>query len=170
MIRGQGAGKQGTAAAGTTAPALRRRYRNKAELFAGVIGSLRAAEPATDGLPDSPDLKVLSSMLIGSFYGRYATDARHPRRPAGRRGDPRGEVPGRDRAVDRGLRPGASGKHLGLAPQRRTVPAATTFAPAFDRIDADELDDACYGWLNRLIVTSDTGLLHPPGTVVSPHR
>lgn len=50
------------------------------------------------------------------------------------------------------------------------MPAATTFAPAFDRIDADELDDACYGWLNRLIVTSDTGLLHPPGTVVSPHR
>src|SRR4051812_49961948 len=33
------------AAAGTTVPTLRRRYRNKAELVAAVIGSLRVEEP-----------------------------------------------------------------------------------------------------------------------------
>src|SRR6266702_491502 len=33
------------AAAGTTVPSLRRRYRNKAELVAAVIGSLRVEEP-----------------------------------------------------------------------------------------------------------------------------
>jgi AcrR family transcriptional regulator len=130
------------AAAGTTVPSLRRRYRNKAELAAAVIGSLRveelpadAASPrahalailenfhsnlraipalailgsllaeeerhpellrlfktrlveprrallrqalAAGGLPDSADLDALTSMLIGSFYGRYVTIAGIP--------------------------------------------------------------------------------------------
>ncbi|MDH6133132.1 AcrR family transcriptional regulator [Kitasatospora sp. MAA4] len=124
-------------AAGTTTPSLRRRYRNKAELVAAVIGSLRVEEPpsgaptprahalailenfhsnlraipalailgsllaeeerhpellhlfktriveprrellrqalAAGDLPYSADLDALTSMLIGSFYGRYVT-------------------------------------------------------------------------------------------------
>jgi AcrR family transcriptional regulator len=130
------------AAAGTTTPSLRRRYRNKAELVAAVIGSLRVEEPpagapsprahalailenfhsnlqaipalailgsllveeerhpellrlfrtrlveprrallrqalAAGGLPESADLDALTSMLIGSFYGRYVTIAGIP--------------------------------------------------------------------------------------------
>ncbi len=130
------------AAAGTTVPSLRRRYRNKAELAAAVIGSLRVEEPpagaltprahalailenfhrnlravpalailgsllaeeerhpellhlfktrlveprrallrqalAAGDLPDAADLDVLTSMLIGSFYGRYVTVAGIP--------------------------------------------------------------------------------------------
>jgi AcrR family transcriptional regulator len=130
------------AAAGTTVPSLRRRYQNKAELTAAVIGSLRVQEPpasaptprahalailenfhhnlqaipalailgsllaeeerhpellrlfktrlveprrallrhalAAGGLPGSPDLDALTSMLIGSFYGRYVTLAGIP--------------------------------------------------------------------------------------------
>jgi AcrR family transcriptional regulator len=130
------------AAAGTTVPSLRRRYRGKAELVAAVIGSLRVedlpagaptprahalailqnfhtnlravpamailgsllaeeerhpellhlfktglVEPrramlrqalAAGGLPDSADLDALTSMLIGSFYGRYVTIAGIP--------------------------------------------------------------------------------------------
>jgi AcrR family transcriptional regulator len=130
------------AAAGTTVPSLRRRYQNKAELVAGVIGSLRVEEPpagapsprahalailenfhsnlraipalailgsllveeerhpellhlfetrlveprrallrqalAAGDLPDSADLDALTSMLIGSFYGRYVTVAGIP--------------------------------------------------------------------------------------------
>jgi AcrR family transcriptional regulator len=130
------------AAAGTTVPSLRRRYPNKAELVAAVIGSLRVEEPpasaptprahalailenfhsnmraipalailgsllAEDGrhpellhlfktriveprrallrqalasgdLPDSTDLDALTSMLVGSFYGRYITIAGIP--------------------------------------------------------------------------------------------
>ena len=130
------------AAAGTTTPSLRRRYRNKAELVAAVIGSLRVEEPpdsaptprahalailenfhgnlkatpalavlgtllaeeqrhpellhlfktriveprrallrqalTAGGLPDSADPDVLTSMLIGSFYGRYVTVAGIP--------------------------------------------------------------------------------------------
>jgi AcrR family transcriptional regulator len=130
------------AAAGTTAPSLRRRYRNKAELAAAVIGWLRIEEPAADaptprahalailenllgnlratpamavlgsllaeeerhpellhlfktrlveprrallrqalaagGLPEPADLDALTSMLIGSFYGRYLTIAGLP--------------------------------------------------------------------------------------------
>jgi AcrR family transcriptional regulator len=129
------------AAAGTTVPSLRRRYRNKAELAAAVIGSLRVEEPPASaatprahalailenfhsnlrampalailgsllaeegrhpellhlfktclveprrallrqalaaGLPDSADLDALTSMLIGSFYGRYVTIAGIP--------------------------------------------------------------------------------------------
>ena len=130
------------AAAGTTTPSLRRRYRNKAELVAAVIGALRVEEPPTGAptprahalailenfhgnvrampamailgsllaeeerhpellhlfktriveprrallrqalaagdLPDSADLDVLTSMLIGSFYGRYVTIAGIP--------------------------------------------------------------------------------------------
>lgn len=130
------------AAAGTTVPSLRRRYRDKAELAAAVIGSLRVQDPpataptprahalailenfhanlratpamailgsllaeeerhpellrlfkarlveprrallrqalAAGGLPDSVDLDALTSMLIGSFYGRYVTLAGIP--------------------------------------------------------------------------------------------
>jgi AcrR family transcriptional regulator len=130
------------AAAGTTTPSLRRRYRNKAELVAAVIGSLRVEEPPADSpsprahalailenfhrnlraipalailgsllaeeerqpellhlfktriveprrvllrqalaagdLADSADLDALTSMLIGSFYGRYVTIAGIP--------------------------------------------------------------------------------------------
>lgn len=125
------------AAAGTTTPSLRRRYRNKADLVAAVIGSLRAEDPPDDAatprahalailenfhgnlraipamailgsllaeeerhpellhvfktrlveprrallrqaladgeLPGHADLDALTSMLIGSFYGRYVT-------------------------------------------------------------------------------------------------
>jgi AcrR family transcriptional regulator len=81
------------AAAGTTVPSLRRRYRNKAELVAAVIGSLRVDEPPA-GAP-SPrahalailenfhsnlfaDLDALTGMLIGSFYARYVTIAGIP--------------------------------------------------------------------------------------------
>ena len=130
------------AAAGTTVPSLRRRFRNKAELAAAVIASLRVADPppsaptprahalailenfhsnlrltpamailgsllaeeerhpellglfktrlveprrallrqalAAGDLPDSADLDALTSMLIGSFYGRYVTTAGIP--------------------------------------------------------------------------------------------
>jgi AcrR family transcriptional regulator len=130
------------AGAGTTAPSLRRRYSNKAELAAAVIGSLRVEEPpasaptprahalailenfhsnlrampalailgsllaeeerhpellhlfktriveprrallrqalAAGDLPDSADLDALTSMLVGSFYGRYVTIAGIP--------------------------------------------------------------------------------------------
>jgi AcrR family transcriptional regulator len=130
------------AGAGTTVPSLRRRYRDKAELAAAVIGALRAEDPpagaptprahalailenflrnlrstaalailgsllaeeerhpellrlfktrlaeprrallrqalAAGGLPASADLDVLTSMLIGSFYGRYLTTAGIP--------------------------------------------------------------------------------------------
>jgi AcrR family transcriptional regulator len=130
------------AAAGTTVPSLRRRYRDKAELAATVIGSLRVEEPpasapsprahalailenfhrnlraipalailgsllaeeerhpellrlfktrlveprrallrqalAAGDLPGSADLDALTSMLIGSFYGRYVTMAGIP--------------------------------------------------------------------------------------------
>jgi AcrR family transcriptional regulator len=130
------------AAAGTTVPSLRRRYRNKAELVAAVIGSLRVEEPpatartprahalailenfhsnlraipalailgsllveeerhpelldlfktrlveprrallrqalAAGNLPESTDLDALTSMLVGSFYGRYVTLAGIP--------------------------------------------------------------------------------------------
>ena len=130
------------AAAGTTAPSLRRRYAGKAELAAAVIGSLRVEDPpagaptprahalailenfhrnlrstpalaivgsllaeeerhpellqlfktrlveprrallrhalAAGDLPESADLDALTSMLIGSFYGRYLTTAGLP--------------------------------------------------------------------------------------------
>jgi AcrR family transcriptional regulator len=130
------------AAAGTTVPSLRRRYRNKAELAAAVIGSLRVEDPPATGptprahalailqnfhanlratpalailgsllaeeerhpellhlfktrlveprrallrqalaagdLPDSTDFDALTSMLVGSFYGRYVTMAGIP--------------------------------------------------------------------------------------------
>src|ERR1700733_4070165 len=130
------------AAAATTVPSLRRRYRNKAELVAAVIGSLRVEDPppsapsprahalailenfhrnlraipalailgsllaeeerhpellrlfktrlveprrallrqalAAGDLPGSADLDALTSMLIGSFYGRYVTMAGIP--------------------------------------------------------------------------------------------
>jgi len=130
------------AAAGTTVPSLRRRYRNKTELVAAVIASLRVEEPpataptprdhalailenflgnlrampalailgsllteeerhpelldlfktrlveprrallrqalAAGDLPDSTDLDLLTSMLIGSFYGQYLTTAGIP--------------------------------------------------------------------------------------------
>jgi AcrR family transcriptional regulator len=159
------------AAAGTTVPSLRRRYQNKAELAAAVIGSLRVEDPpaaaatprahalailenflgnlravpalailgsllaeeerhpellrlfktrlveprrallrealAAGDLQDSADLDALTSMLIGSFYGRYVTIAGIPDDwpdrvlsviwpPDGRRGRKHGRIaPGR---------------------------------------------------------------------------
>lgn len=85
------------AAAGTTVPAVRRRFGSKASVAVAVIDSLRAESmPAESGpprsralavlpalrralaegissgqLPDSADSDVLASMLIGSFYARY---------------------------------------------------------------------------------------------------
>ena len=75
------------AAAGTTVPSLRRRYRNKAELAAAVIGSLRVEEPPAgaptprahalailenfhSNLRATPALAVLGSLL--------AEEERHP--------------------------------------------------------------------------------------------
>jgi AcrR family transcriptional regulator len=59
------------AAAGTNAPSLRRRYRNKAELAAAVISSLRVEEPpATAPTPRAPALAILGSLL--------AEEERHP--------------------------------------------------------------------------------------------
>jgi hypothetical protein len=49
-------------------PSLRRRYRNKADLAAAVIGSLRVEEPPADA-PD-PALAILGSLL--------AEEERHP--------------------------------------------------------------------------------------------
>jgi AcrR family transcriptional regulator len=130
------------AGAGTTVPSLRRRYRDKAQLAAAVIGSLRVEDLPADALTPRahalailenfhrnlraipalailgsllaeeerhpellhlfkthiveprrtllrealaagelsgwPDLDVLTSMLIGSFYGRYVTLAGIP--------------------------------------------------------------------------------------------
>ncbi|GAA1961054.1 TetR/AcrR family transcriptional regulator [Kitasatospora viridis] len=75
------------AAAGTTVPSLRRRYRSKAELAAAVIGSLRVEEPPAtaptprayalailrnfhDNLRGAPGLAILGSLL--------AEEDRHP--------------------------------------------------------------------------------------------
>jgi len=53
------------AAAGTTTPSLRRRYRNKAELVAAVIGSLRVEEP-----PDSaPTPRAHALAILENFHG-----------------------------------------------------------------------------------------------------
>jgi AcrR family transcriptional regulator len=75
------------AAAGTTVPSLRRRYRNKAELVSRVIGSLRVEEPpAAAATPRAHALAVLENFhgnlraipalaILGSLL---AEEARHP--------------------------------------------------------------------------------------------
>ena len=75
------------AAAGTTAPSLRRRYRNKAELAAVVIGSLRVEEPPADApTPRAHALAILENFhhnlravpalaILGSLL---AEEERHP--------------------------------------------------------------------------------------------
>src|SRR5690349_18330550 len=75
------------AAAGTTVPSLRRRYQNKAELVAAVIGSLRVAEPPADAsTPRAHALAVLENFhsnlraipalaILGSLL---AEEERHP--------------------------------------------------------------------------------------------
>jgi AcrR family transcriptional regulator len=75
------------AAAGTTVPSLRRRYRNKAELVAGVIGSLRVEEPPADApTPRAHALAILENFhsnlraipalaILGSLL---AEEERHP--------------------------------------------------------------------------------------------
>src|SRR6266487_4459664 len=75
------------AAAGTTAPSLRRRYRNKAELVAAVIGSLRVEEPPADApTPRAHALAILQNFhsnlraipalaILGSLL---AEEERHP--------------------------------------------------------------------------------------------
>src|SRR5690348_18019460 len=52
------------AAAGTTVPSLRRRYRNKEELAAAVISSLRVAEPPAGApTPRAYALAILRNFL-----------------------------------------------------------------------------------------------------------
>jgi AcrR family transcriptional regulator len=75
------------AAAGTTVPSLRRRYRTKAELVAAVIGALRVAEPPVDApTPRAHALAVLENFhsnlraipalaILGSLL---AEEERHP--------------------------------------------------------------------------------------------
>ena len=73
--------------AGTTVPSLRRRYRNKAELVAVVIGSLRVEEPPADApTPRAHALAILENFhsnlraipalaILGSLL---AEEERHP--------------------------------------------------------------------------------------------
>jgi AcrR family transcriptional regulator len=75
------------AAAGTTVPSLRRRYRNKAELVADVVGSLRVEEPPTEApTPRAHALAILENFhsnlraipalaILGSLL---AEEERHP--------------------------------------------------------------------------------------------
>ncbi|MEZ0113572.1 AcrR family transcriptional regulator [Catenulispora sp. EB89] len=75
------------AAAGTTVPSLRRRFRNKAHLVAVVIGSLRVEEPPTEApTPRDHALAILQNFhsnlrampamaILGSLL---AEEARHP--------------------------------------------------------------------------------------------
>ena len=75
------------AAAGTTVPSLRRRYRNKAELVAAVIGSLRVQEPPESAAsPRAHALAILENFhsnlratpalaILGSLL---AEEQRHP--------------------------------------------------------------------------------------------
>jgi AcrR family transcriptional regulator len=75
------------AAAGTTVPSLRRRYRTKAELVAAVISSLRVEEPPADApTPRAHALAVLENFhsnlrampalaILGSLL---AEEERHP--------------------------------------------------------------------------------------------
>ena len=51
-------------AAGTTVPSLRRRYRNKAELVAVVIGSLRVEEPPAD----APTPRAHALAILENFH------------------------------------------------------------------------------------------------------
>ena len=74
-------------AAGTTVPSLRRRYRNKAELVAAVISSVRVEEPPTAALtPRAHALAILQNFhsnmravpalaILGSLL---AEEERHP--------------------------------------------------------------------------------------------
>jgi AcrR family transcriptional regulator len=52
------------AAAGTTTPSLRRRYRNKAELVAAVIGALRVEEPPAD----APTPRAHALAILENFH------------------------------------------------------------------------------------------------------
>ncbi|WP_019926285.1 TetR/AcrR family transcriptional regulator [Nocardia sp. BMG111209] len=75
------------AAAGTTTPSLRRRYRNKAELVAAVVDSLRVEEPPADAAtPRAHALAILTNFhdnlraipamaILGSLL---AEEERHP--------------------------------------------------------------------------------------------
>jgi AcrR family transcriptional regulator len=75
------------AAAGTTVPSLRRRYQNKAELTAAVIGSLRVEEPPAEApTPRAHALAILENFhhnlraipalaILGSLL---AEEERHP--------------------------------------------------------------------------------------------
>jgi AcrR family transcriptional regulator len=80
-------GESVASAAGTTVPSLRRRYRNKAELVAVVIGSLRVEEPPADAAtPRAHALAILENFhsnlraipalaILGSLL---AEEERHP--------------------------------------------------------------------------------------------
>jgi AcrR family transcriptional regulator len=52
------------AAAGTTTPSLRRRYRNKADLVAAVIGSLRVEEPPAG----APTTRAHALAILENFH------------------------------------------------------------------------------------------------------
>jgi len=75
------------ATAGTTVPSLRRRYRNKAELVATVIGSLRVEEPPASGAtPREHALAILRNFhanlhavpAMGILGSLLAEEERHP--------------------------------------------------------------------------------------------
>ncbi|GAA1234952.1 TetR/AcrR family transcriptional regulator [Kitasatospora nipponensis] len=51
--------------AGTTVPSLRRRYRDKAELVAAVIGSLRVEDPPAD----APTPRAHALAILENFHG-----------------------------------------------------------------------------------------------------
>lgn len=53
-------------AAGTTVPSLRRRYRNKAELVAAVIGALRVEEPPAAA--EAPDPRARALAILENFH------------------------------------------------------------------------------------------------------
>jgi AcrR family transcriptional regulator len=86
------------AAAGTTVPSLRRRYRNKAELAAAVIGSLRVEDPpASAPSPRAHALAILENLLgnlraipaLAILGSLLAEEERHPRRHPRRLAGPR---------------------------------------------------------------------------------
>ncbi|MEY9862819.1 AcrR family transcriptional regulator [Catenulispora sp. GAS73] len=75
------------AAAGTTVPSLRRRFRNKADLVAVVIGALRVEDPPTE----APTPRAHALAILENFHGNLrampamailgsllAEEARHP--------------------------------------------------------------------------------------------
>ena len=78
-------------AAGTTVPSLRRRFRNKAELVAAVISSLRVEEPPAEPPPGAPTPRAHALAILENFHSNLraipalailgsllAEESRHP--------------------------------------------------------------------------------------------